>query len=93
VINSGVTISSTPCYEGYITNSLLIAEFSIDNIEDIQWSSEPFECLVIPDAQKEVIMALVEARSGCADRESNFTFDDFVEGKGRGLNVLLQYDS
>jgi len=37
-------------------------------------------------------MALVEARNGQADQESDFSFDDFISGKGRGLNILLQYD-
>lgn len=35
-------------------------------------------------------MALVEARNGRASQEAGFQFDDFVAGKGRGLNVLLQ---
>ena len=61
------------------------------DIEEVEWSSEPFDCLVIPDEDREVIMALVEARNGRAARESGFTFNDIVRGKGRGLNVLLQY--
>jgi hypothetical protein len=35
-------------------------------------------------------MALAEAHTS---RVLGATFDDFVEGKGRGLNVLLQYSS
>ena len=62
------------------------------DLDEIQWSSDPFNCLVIKDEDREVIMALVEARNGQADQESDFSFDDFISGKGRGLNILLQYD-
>ena len=34
-------------------------------------------------------MALVEARNDPRD----VMFDDVIAGKGRGLNILLQYDS
>lgn len=64
------------------------------DIEDIQWSSDSFDGLVIPDEDRDIIMALVEARSGHCDRaaQDSFHFDDIVAGKGRGLNSLLQYD-
>jgi len=62
-------------------------EFAVADIEDIKWSSTPFDCLTIPDEQKEVIIALAETRLGLVP---SVPFDDFVTGKGRGLNVLLQ---
>ena len=65
-------------------------EFAVSGIEDIEWSSLPFDCLTISDEQREVIVALAEAHT---IRVPGATFDDFVEGKGRGLNVLLQYAS
>ena len=111
-------------------------EFAVAGIEDIKWSSLPFNCLTIPNAHREVVLALTEARALAearahaeadteadteayieanteADVEANVeadaeadvdvedhisqvpdvAFDDFVEGKGRGLVVLLQYGS
>jgi len=65
-------------------------EFPVRDIEEIQWSSMPSDCLTIPKEHKEAIMALAEARTHPA---SDFKFDDFVAGKGHGLVVLLQYDS
>ena len=62
-------------------------EFAIADIEDVKWCSTPFNCLTIPDEQKETIIALAETRLGVV---SSVPFDDFVTGKGRGLNVLLQ---
>jgi hypothetical protein len=58
-----------------------------DNSE-ISWSPVPFDCLTIPSEKKDVIMALAQNRMG---RTVATRFDDFVAGKGRGLNVLLQY--
>jgi hypothetical protein len=70
-------------------------EFAVAGIEDIKWSSLPFNCLTIPDEQREAVLALAEARALVeADAESpGVAFDDFVEGKGQGLIVLLQYCS
>jgi hypothetical protein len=113
-------------------------EFAVADITDIEWSSLPFDCLTISYEQREVIMALAEARAEAdaesrveADTKANAearaevraeagaeaneevdeqadveacakaqisqvpgaVFDDFVEGKGQGLNVLLQYSS
>ena len=62
-------------------------EFAVADISHIDWSSSPFDCLTIPDEQKEVIIALAETRLGLVP---SVPFDDFVAGKGRGLNVLLQ---
>ena len=61
------------------------------DIKEIQWSFDSFQGLVIPEDDREVIMALVEARNGRATQASGFSFDDIVAGKGRGLNILLQY--
>jgi hypothetical protein len=55
---------------------------------DIEWSSRPFNYLEIPDKNKEIIIALAESRTGQLPRN---TFDNFVTGKGRDLNILLQY--
>ena len=62
-------------------------EFAVADIEDIKWSSSPFDCLTIPDEQKEVIVALAETRLGLVP---SVPFNNFVAGKGQGLNVLLQ---
>jgi len=63
-------------------------EFPIADVTEIEWSSMPFDCLTIPAEQKEVIVALAETRLGVAP---GVLFDDFVAGKGRCLNLLLQH--
>jgi hypothetical protein len=43
---------------------LCIVEFAVADITDIEWSSLPFNCLIIPDKDKEIIIALTESRIG-----------------------------
>jgi hypothetical protein len=75
-----------------VTMSKLInfnaAEFAVAYIEEIQWDSSSFECLVLPKKHKDILQALAESQK----METDMPFDDFVRGKGRGLIVLLQYD-
>lgn len=47
----------------------------------------PFDCLTLPDEQRETIMAVTETESRS---NSDPEFDDFIDGKGRGIIVLLQ---
>jgi hypothetical protein len=65
--------------------TLNTAEFAVADIEEIKWSSLPFDCLSIPKEQRDVIMALVETRLN-----PSVEFDDCIVGKGRGINMLLQ---
>jgi hypothetical protein len=72
---------------------LIAAEFAVTDVEEIQWSSDSFSSLVIPNDDREIIMAVVEARDGRIRQGSSFEFDDIIPGKGRGLNILLQSGS
>jgi hypothetical protein len=59
------------------------AEFAVADIEDIKWSSLPFNSLSISNEQRDIIMALIEARNGPS------AIDEVVAGKRKGLNILL----
>jgi hypothetical protein len=63
-------------------------EFAVADISDIEWNPEPFKRLTIPDKQKRLIRAAAVSHVSRATH----SFDDFVEGKGQGLIMLLQYD-
>jgi len=52
-------------------------------VQDIKWDGKLFENLALPDHRLELIKTLVDAR------RNSSSFDDFVEGKGRGLVVNL----
>lgn len=64
------------------------AEFAVSGIQDITWTTLPFDTLVIPTKTKEMLQALVHNQTPDPDKPA---FDDFIEGKGKGLIVLLQY--
>lgn len=60
------------------------ADFSIDDLNPVQWNDKVFGQLVLPADQKELIAALVESHTIGKDN-----FDDFVKGKGKGFISLL----
>ena len=65
-------------------------EFAVADIQDIRWESNLFDTVSMPADQKDLILSLAEART----QDVNIhPFDDIVPGKGRGLNVLLQFVS
>ena len=64
------------------------AEFAVSGIQEITWTNLPFDTLVIPTKTKEMLQALVHNQTPDPDKPA---FDDFIEGKGKGLIVLLQY--
>ena len=72
----------------YMLINLNTAEFAVAHIEEIVWDPSPFECLVLPEKQKNIIQALAESQKIKTDTP----FDDFVKGKGQGLVILLQYE-
>lgn len=63
------------------------AEFAVSCIEEITWTTLPFNSLVIPEKKKDILQALVQETA--AD-QAETAFDDVVEGKGQGLIILLQ---
>jgi hypothetical protein len=84
-------LPSPPKRCGHRVNLLIAAEFAVADIEEIRWSCDAFARLAIPDSDREVIMAFVEARQGGMCQATGIEFDDIIPGKGRGLNILLQY--
>ena len=67
----------------------------MEDIHAIKWSDLPFASLTIPNGKREVIMAITRNRLGQSGQDGKSLrttngFDDVVEGKGRGINMLLQ---
>lgn len=80
---------SMDCYfisYSFSSNCLMciLVEFDVDHISSFTWNDEAFANLVLPRDQKSIIKSLVEAHgTGLSG------FDDFVEGKGKGLIINL----
>lgn len=77
-------VLTTPILYGFSLSDKRWLKFNVAHVTDINWNDEAFSRLVLPRAQKDLIKGLVEAQ---VTRRSDF--DDFIEGKGRGLVINL----
>jgi hypothetical protein len=76
---------ASPVVLGFAFSEKLWLEFSLSGIEEIKWNAEAFESLVLPDRIKSNLKGLVSSHRFNAAR----TIDDVIQGKGKGLNVVL----
>lgn len=58
-------------------------DFFVEQVEDIQFRDDAYDKLVLPDDQKELIMAFSESQL------KGSVFDDVISGKGKGVICLL----
>jgi hypothetical protein len=58
--------------------------FYVDKIADVVYNADAFDSLLLPDAQKQIILSLVRAHT-----DTRLTFDDIIAGKGKGMVALL----
>ena len=70
--------------KGYSLKNKKWLTFSIGSVLDIVYSESAFESLVLPEDHKELILALAESQ--VQHREN---FDDVIQGKGKGMIMLL----
>lgn len=63
---------------------MFAAQFFVDGVQGIVWNTAAFERLVLPHDYKSVVWAFVDAQLTQAD-----DFDDVIEGKGKGMIMLL----
>jgi SpoVK/Ycf46/Vps4 family AAA+-type ATPase len=59
-------------------------EFSVNLVKPITWNDNAFPNLVLQTGWKDLILSFVESHI-----ESKWAFDDFIEGKGQGVIMLL----
>ncbi|KAK5171411.1 uncharacterized protein LTR77_004555 [Saxophila tyrrhenica] len=59
-------------------------EMFVDKLSPVDWNPNCFEQLVLPDAQKGLVKALVSTHI-----QQRLSFDDIVKGKGKGLIMVL----
>jgi hypothetical protein len=63
-----------------------VMEFTVDNITEISWNNSLWNHLVIEPKQKNLTLALAASHS---QRTPDYSFDDIVIEKGRGLIMLF----
>ncbi|KAH7092408.1 hypothetical protein FB567DRAFT_237317 [Paraphoma chrysanthemicola] len=74
----------TPMLRGYSLKNKLWLNFFVNCVQDISWQKDAFDRLVLPKNQKELILGFAESQ-----RKFRDSFDDVIEGKGRGMIILL----
>ena len=62
---------------------ILLVEFNVEKICDVDWNTDAFANLVLPNDRKHLLQSLVEAH------HKEVGFDDFIKGKGHGLVINL----
>jgi SpoVK/Ycf46/Vps4 family AAA+-type ATPase len=75
---------AVPFVRGYALKTKKWLWFFVKSIVDIEWSDGAFKSLVLPEDQKDLILAF--AKSQMKNKDS---FDDVIQGKGRGIILLL----
>jgi hypothetical protein len=56
----------------------------VDRIVEVVYNSDAFDCLLLPDAQKNLIYSMVKVHT-----DPRLSFDDIIAGKGKGMIALL----
>jgi len=69
--------------QGITTQCHVPVAFCVRSVQNIVWNHQPFDDLVLPNRQHELIKSLVAVHSG------SLSFDDFVRGRGHGLVINL----
>lgn len=60
-------------------------KFKVEAIKPIVWSDNAFSSLVLPPEQKDLVLALSKTQLTA----NTASFDDVIQGKGRGMILLL----
>lgn len=83
-------ILCVPWVRGFVLKEKRWYQLAVDGIKDISWN-DSFSNLVLPNQEKDLLLAFAQSKinTSSADGSSSDVFDDFVDGKGRGVIILL----
>ncbi|PMD29661.1 hypothetical protein L207DRAFT_474815 [Hyaloscypha variabilis F] len=62
---------------------------SVSNIKPIKWNKQPYEDLVLPEATKNLVKAMVTIRASSIKKMGESANFDIISGKGNGLIMLF----
>ncbi|KAB8261540.1 hypothetical protein BDV32DRAFT_148499 [Aspergillus pseudonomiae] len=75
-----------PTVRCFSFNDKLFLECAVGDLRRVEWSQVAFDRLQLPEDKRRILLSVITSRL-CNNGE--VVFDDFIKGKGRGLNVLL----
>ena len=70
---------------GFSLELKIWGSFSVNKIKEVAYNDLAFQGLVLPEKKKMLISSLLELQ----DNQIEDTFDDLIQGKGKGLVFLL----
>lgn len=68
---------------GYSLKTKKWLDFFVSAVSEIEWNNHTFDNLVLPEQQKETVLACSESQL-----QNRSAFDDVISGKGRGVIML-----
>lgn len=74
----------TPLVRAYALKEKRWLNMFASSVHDIKFNSQAFESLVLPESQKELVLGFTDSQQSVRN-----TYDDVIEGKGRGIIILL----
>jgi len=74
----------TPLVRGYALKEKIWLNFFVNAVQDIAFNERAFDSLVLPKNSKELILGFTATQQSHRSQ-----FDDVIEGKGRGIILLL----
>jgi DNA polymerase III delta prime subunit len=82
-------ILCVPWAKGFVLKEKKWYQLAVDCIKDITWN-DSFSNLVLPHQEKDLLLAFAQSKINASANDSDVqVFDDFVDGKGRGVIILL----
>ncbi|KAK8079318.1 hypothetical protein PG994_003125 [Apiospora phragmitis] len=75
----------SPFVRGYALKSKQWVSILARNVREIAWNEDAFDCLVLPEGHKNFVMGFARAHMTGKSK----IFDDFIDGKGCGMIILL----
>ncbi|KAF2656396.1 P-loop containing nucleoside triphosphate hydrolase protein [Lophiostoma macrostomum CBS 122681] len=66
------------------SSSMQGSRFSVDQVQEISWDNRAFDSLVLPSGYKNLILSFTKNQNAAED-----LLDDAIEGKGKGIVMLL----
>jgi ATPase family associated with various cellular activities (AAA) len=82
-------ILCVPWVRGFVLKEKKWYELAVDSVKEITWN-DSFSNLVLPHQEKELLLAFAQSKMNTFGNKSTANvFDDFVDGKGRGVIILL----
>jgi len=78
-----------PCVIGFSLSAKAWGDCLVDGLQDISFSEDVFDRLVLSEDRKRLIKALVKHSSPKPEGNNRHNFQDLIKGKGEGIVFLL----